>query len=114
MLYSGDFLITCSKDFMVKFWNIKSGQLREPSSIWYEHEAPILAAALWSDELVSVDAAGSVIMRKVKYPDVLTAQFTVVKGSYKNACVLFATAQTLVITLDHTLYVYEHIQTKFV
>jgi WD40 repeat protein len=57
MMFKDDILITCSLDYLIKFWDIKSGQVREPSKILYEHEGPIFSADLHPslDEMASVD-----------------------------------------------------------
>lgn len=78
VMFKDDILITCSLDYMIKFWDLKSGQMKEPWKVSYDHEGKILSADLHpsQDEMVSVDSSGEVIGRKLKTPDTLTYQLS--------------------------------------
>jgi WD40 repeat protein len=108
LLCCDDLLVSVSLDFLVKIWDLKAGQLREPKHTLFEHEAPVLAADLLpkSDQLVSADQQGQVLLRCIKQPETITDEFNPLQAPCKTACVLFSSLTDVFVAFDATLFAY--------
>jgi WD40 repeat protein len=78
ILVREDWLITCSLDQMIKFWDLNSGAINEPQFVLYEHEEGILSADMHptNDIMASIDGDCQVICRQIYNPDVIICQFS--------------------------------------